>query len=92
MATNGCLLRIDGNGVVQALQQVLERLNLETDEGELVLDFSSVRRIDPSALRALEDLAGAANGEGRVVLSGVSVDVYKVLKLMQLAPRFSFRP
>jgi anti-anti-sigma regulatory factor len=50
-----------------------------------------VRRIDPSALRAIEEFAGTADDKGvKVVLCGVNVDVYKVLKLMRLAPRFSF--
>ena len=60
-------------------------------QGEVVLDFSSVRRIDPSALRAMEKLAGIADDKAvKVVLRGVNVDIYKVLKLVKLTPRFSF--
>jgi hypothetical protein len=37
-------------------------------------------------------LAGAAHDRAaKVVLDGVNVDVYKVLKLMKLEQRFSFR-
>jgi len=88
MAKNDVWLKINGEGVVQTLQRALEQL--EKAEGEVHLDFSSVLRVDPSALRAMESLAGAVNGDTKVVLRGVSVDVYKVLKLMKLAPRFSF--
>jgi anti-anti-sigma regulatory factor len=59
--------------------------------GEVILDFSSVHRIDPRALRAMESLAGTADDkDARIVLQGVNVGIYKVLKLTKLAPRFSF--
>ena len=55
------------------------------------MDFSSVRRIDSNALVAMEELAGMADQKAvKVVLRGVNVDIYRVLKLMKLAPRFSF--
>jgi anti-anti-sigma regulatory factor len=58
---------------------------------EVALDLSSVSRIDPSAIGALEKLAGAADEKAvKVSLRGVHVDVYKVLKLVKLTPRFSF--
>ena len=82
-------LKIDGERVADALQEAREKL--DSAEGEVVLDFSSVRRIDPSALRAMEELAGMADDKAvKVVLRGVNVDVYKVLKLVKLTPRFSF--
>ena len=90
MAENAVWLKVDEDGIVRALREALERLDRNT--GELVLDFSSVHRIDSSALRALESLAGTLNGNtSRVVLRGVNIEVYKVLKLMKLAPQFSFR-
>jgi hypothetical protein len=50
-----------------------------------------VRRVDASALRAMETLAGIAEGKAiKVGLRGVNVDIYKVLKLVKLASRFSF--
>jgi anti-anti-sigma regulatory factor len=89
MPINAVWLRIDGERVVDALQEALEKL--EGAEGEMALDLSSVRRIDPSALRALERVAGVAGDKAvKVVLHGVNADIYKVLKLMRLAPRFSF--
>lgn len=81
--------KIDGERVVQGLQEASEKLDMA--EGEVVLDFSSVRRIDPSAVREMEKLAGVADDKAvKVGLRGVNIDIYKVLKLVKLAPRFSF--
>jgi anti-anti-sigma regulatory factor len=64
---------------------------LDTANGELVLDFSSVRRIDPGAVRALQALAATADEKTvKVVLRGLNIEIYKVLKLVKLARRFSF--
>lgn len=83
------LLNIDEGHVAAALQEAAA--SLEGASGELVLDFSSVRRIDSGAVRALEDIAGVANEkEVKVVLRGVNVDVYKVLELVKLTRKFSF--
>ncbi len=82
-------LKIDEERVAQALQEAGEKL--VSVEGEVALDFSSVRRIDASAVRALEEFAGLADDKGvNVVLRGVNVGVYKVLKLVKLGSRFSF--
>ena len=82
-------LSVDDKRLVPDLQEARDKL--DTSQGETVLDFSSVRRIDASALRAMEDLSGEADRKGvKVVLCGVSVAVYKVLKLAKLASRFSF--
>jgi len=82
-------LKIDEERVVQALQEAGEKL--DSVEGEVVLDFSSVRRVDPSAVRAMEGFADTADDKAvKVALRGVNVDVYKVLKLVKLASRFSF--
>lgn len=65
--------------------------NLDHAQGEAGLDFSSVRRISSDALRALEDLNRVADAKAvKVVLRGVNVDLYKVLKLLKLTQRFSF--
>jgi anti-anti-sigma regulatory factor len=89
MPISAVWLRIDGARVADALQQALEKV--DSAEGEMVLDFSAVRRIDASALKAMEKLVGIADDRAvKVVLCGVTVDIYKVLKLMKLAPRFSF--
>jgi anti-anti-sigma regulatory factor len=82
-------LNIDDVRVVAALREAGEKL--DGTEGEAVLDFSSVSRVDPAAVRALEDIARVADEKNvKVVLRGVNVDVYKVLKLMKLTRRFSF--
>ena len=89
MTTSAKWLEIDGQDVAQALQAASE--TLDSAKGDVVLDFSSVRRIDPSAIRAMEKLAGLADGKAvTVVLRGVNVDIYKVLKLVKLTSRFSF--
>ena len=89
MATIAVWLKIDEERVVQALQEAGETLG--SAEGDLLLDFSSMRRIDSSVLRAMEEFAVIADGKGvKVVLRGVNVDVYRVFKLVKLASRFSF--
>lgn len=89
MPVNRVWLKVDGERPVKGLQEALE--TLDSAEGEIVLDFSTVQRVDPSALQAMEKLAGKADGKAvKVVLGGVNVNVYKTLKLMKLAPRFSF--
>jgi anti-anti-sigma regulatory factor len=89
MAVIAVFFNVDERRVALALKEAGEKL--ATAEGEAVLDFSSVRRIDSGALRAMEELARIADEKAvKVVMRGVSVDVYKVLKLMRLTRRFSF--
>lgn len=89
MAMIAVWLKIDEDRVLPALQDAREKLDVA--DGELLLDFSTVRRVDPLILRAMEDLAVAADGKMvKIVLRGVNIDVYKALKLMKLAVRFSF--
>ena len=90
MASDGVRLSVEGTRAAQTLHEA--RKTLEGAQGEVVIDFSSVERIDAGALRALDELADTASGNGvQLVLNNVSVDVYKVLKLMGLSSRFSFR-
>jgi anti-anti-sigma regulatory factor len=78
---------VDAKQVLQSLEQAREQLG----NGELALDFSSVRRLDAGALRAMETLAGVAENKAvKIELQGVNIDVYRVLKLAKLAPRFTF--
>ncbi|MFZ1137399.1 MAG: STAS domain-containing protein [Candidatus Korobacteraceae bacterium] len=80
--------KLDGEKVTQALSDARENLN--NTGSEVTLDFSGVRRIDPKGLAAMEDLASAAAAKSvKIVLRGVNVDVYKVLKLARVAPRFT---
>jgi anti-anti-sigma regulatory factor len=89
MATIAVFLSVDEQHAGAALQQAAGRI--ERESGELVLDFSTVRRIDASGLRALEQFANAADEKAvKVVLRGVNVNLYKTLKLVKLAHRFSF--
>lgn len=89
MAIMAVFLKIDEERVVQTLREAAEKL--DSAEGEVVLDFSSVHRIDAGGLRGMEEFAGMADDKGvKVALRGVNVGVYKVLKLVNLASRFSF--
>ena len=81
--------KVKSEDVAKALGDLRGRL--ADYEGEVTLDFSGVRRVDPSGLRAIEDLAAAAEAKSvKVSLQGVNVGVYKVLKLARLTVRFSF--
>jgi len=81
-------LTIDEERVVQGLQAAGEKL--DSVEDEVTLDFSSVRRLDARALKAMKEFAGIADDKSvRVVLRAVHVAVYKVLKLVKLTSRFS---
>jgi anti-anti-sigma regulatory factor len=89
MAMIAVWLKIDEEHVVEALRETGKKL--DSVEGEVALDFSSVSRLDPGAIRALEEFAAKADDKGvKVVLRGVNVSVYKVLKLVKLGSRFSF--
>ncbi len=66
--------------------------SLDSGLSELILDFSSVRRIDACALKKMEQLATVADEKRvKVVLRGVNIDIYRVLKLMHLAQRFTLQ-
>ncbi len=88
MATIADWLKVDPGRTAQNLNDAVQKL--ESAQGELVVDFSAVHRIDADSLRAMEKLTEAA-GERKVklVLKGVGVDVYKVFKLANLTSRFS---
>jgi len=68
------------------LQEAIEKWNCAG--GESVLDFSSADRIDAATARALEELADRSSV--RITLRGVNIGVYRALKLLNLAHRFSF--
>ena len=71
------------------IQDAMQKVN--GGEQEVTLDFSAVARIDGSVVRALEELAGLTDEKSvKVVLRAVNVDVYRVLKQLKLAQRFSF--
>jgi anti-anti-sigma regulatory factor len=86
MTTSTCLL-VDRDQPLQTLQ---EATAIAGTGSELLLDFSSVERLDAKALIAIEALAERAQqAEVAVVFRGVNVKVYKVLKLVRLASKFS---
>ena len=81
--------KFDEENVVSLLKQIGEQLNI--GHGDLVLDFSAVRRLDANSLRALEQFASTAETKSiKVVLHGASVEIYKVLTLVKLTSRFTF--
>ncbi len=90
MTTNALCIPIDPDCMVHTLRHEAVEM-LQHGEGELVLDFSAVLRIDAGAARAMEELAGLADqASSRIVLRGVNVGIYRALKLLALAHRFSF--
>jgi len=79
----------DAHAAARMVREAGEKLGQA--DGELVIDFSAVRRIDARQIGALENVANKAGGSGvKIALRGVNVDVYKALKLVKLASRFSF--
>ena len=88
MAISIVSIKVNGEALVAALQQAGEKL--EGMEGDMILDFSSVRRVDPAALSAISDFVDSAEERSvNIVLRSVNVDVYRVLKLARLTQRFS---
>jgi len=90
MPNNAEWIKIDPQRVLHGLQQeAVDKVN--SAPGEVILDFSSVLRIDSNVVGAMEQLADLAErGSVKVVLRAVNVDIYKVLKLLKLTQRFSF--
>jgi anti-anti-sigma regulatory factor len=75
--------------VDRMIQEAIEKVN--RGESEVVLDFSSVPRIDTNMVGALEELARLAGSKSvNVVLRAVNTDIYRVLKQLKLTQRFTF--
>ena len=71
------------------IQEAIAKVN--SGQSEVILDFSSVRRIDTNMVGAMEELAGLADGKPvKVVLRAVNTDIYRVLKQLKLTQRFTF--
>jgi anti-anti-sigma regulatory factor len=82
-------IEMDEKNMLRAFEEAGEKL--QSVQGELILDFSSVLRLDSCSLRAIEEFTSMAADKGvKVVLRGVNVGIYKVLKLVMLASQFSF--
>jgi anti-anti-sigma regulatory factor len=90
MTTNAVSMQLEQDGLADVLRHDAVE-NLGRAAGEMVLDFSAVRRIDAGSALAMEELAGLAGTKSvKLVLRAVNIDVYRVLKLLKLAGRFSF--
>lgn len=89
MTTTAAWFKIETENIARILQEARDQM--ERANGEVVLDFSGVRQISSGALKVLEVLAVDAEQKGvKVVVHHASVEIYKVLKLVKLASRFSF--
>jgi ABC-type transporter Mla MlaB component len=89
MTTTTMVFRLNGEITSQALIWV--RGQLDACEGDLLLDFSRLLRMTSDSLPVLEEIADLLDGDAkRVVLRGVNVSIYKVLKLVNLSQRFRF--
>jgi anti-anti-sigma regulatory factor len=82
-------IKIDADRISASMQDAAAKL--QTSQGEVVLDFSAVQRIDAGSLMVMEKITDVAGERKvRIILRGVNVDVYKVLKLAKLTSRFIF--
>ena len=89
--TDAVWIHVDPGCVDQAIRK--DAVNELTNAKELVLDFSSVLRIDTSAVRAMADLVRLASERSvKIVFHAVNLDIYKTLKLTKLTPQVSFLP
>jgi ABC-type transporter Mla MlaB component len=89
MSKISAFLKVDGKHVTDCVRAA--HAKLDGSPVKTVLDFSSVLRIDPKDLIAMEELARLADEKAvEVGLRGVNVEVYKVLKLVNLTSRLRF--
>jgi ABC-type transporter Mla MlaB component len=89
MSKISAFLKIEAEHVADSLKAAGAKL--DGAPVETILDLSAVTRIDPRDLVAMEELARIADEKAiKVGLRGVNVEIYKVLKLVKLVPRFSF--
>ena len=71
--------------------QILADAAKKLADGDVVLDFSAVQRLDSELLHRLDELVIMADRKAaRITMRNVNIDVYKVLKLMKLTRRLSF--
>ncbi len=81
--------RVDPARVSDSLRDAQQKLNAV--EGEQVLDMSSVRQVDVKGMAALQELMSVAEEKKlKLILRGVNIDVYRVLKLTRAADRLAF--
>jgi anti-anti-sigma regulatory factor len=89
METNTAFLSIDEGNLISAFEKAAKTLDGEPQQ--LGVDLSCVPRIDSAGLNAIQDFAHRADEKKvKVVLRGVNVNVYKMLKLARLTRHFTF--
>jgi anti-anti-sigma regulatory factor len=82
-------VKLDQKNIVAVLKDTGKQL--ARAEGEVVVDFSAVEWVDSAIVKALQEFADTADlASVKVGLRDVNIGVYKVLKLVRLAERFSF--
>ena len=87
--TIAVMRKLEEQSVAAALLETCDQL--PSAGGEILLDFTAVRRLDSRSLAALQSLAAVADAKAaNIALRGVSVEIYKVLTLLKLTPHFSF--
>lgn len=80
---------VNGHHVAETLKEV--RGGLAANGGEVLLDFFFVQTLDPAGIEGLEQLSATAQLlKAKVILRGVNVELYKVLKLSELTDKFLF--
>lgn len=89
MGTSSAVHHIERDHLAESFHKATEKL--DGLDGEMILDFTAVKRIDPDVLKNLRELLLVADvRKTKLTLRGVDVDVYKVLKLMKLSSQFSY--
>ncbi len=82
---------IDPERVAHTLRQEAAE-QVTGERREVILDFSAVKQVDVDTIYAMEELAALARERSvSLVLQGVSLEIYKVLKLMKLPDQFVFQ-
>lgn len=87
--TNTEFTSVDEQKLVFQLGSIAK--DMQGEPREIALDFSSVSRLSSKDVIAIEAFVRTAEDKKvKVTLRGVNVPIYKSLKLVKLARRFSF--
>lgn len=86
-------LRLVGELDLHSVPDFREAVGQLNGGGHAKLDVSELTFIDSSGLHAIAQFAGAENGNGRVILEGVSARMRSLLEISMLAglPRLEIR-
>lgn len=77
-------LRVAGELDLSTAPQLNEALGAIAEDGAVTLDLSELTFIDSSGLHAIVAYARAANGNGPVVLDGVSSAMLRIFEITDL--------